>query len=105
MLNAPSNNIFTPQREEKGEQDGNFQLKNLRMKEKVDSEKDRSKDRYPHALQIRNTKHKQTRLEIFKYVRNYMETPENSNNLPVFQEQRKLRALFSYHSMSSLRWI
>lgn len=87
--------------EKKGEQDGNFQLKNLRMKEKVDSEKDRSKDRYPYALQIS----KQTRLEIFKYVRNYMETSENSNSLPIFQEHCKLRALFSYHSISSLCWI
>lgn len=42
--------------EKKSEQDGNFQLKNLRMKEKVDSEKERGKDKtgilMPRKLEI-----------------------------------------------------
>lgn len=43
----------------KSEQDGNFQLKNLRMKEKADSEKERGKDKtgilMPQKLEIKTT--------------------------------------------------
>lgn len=76
------------------------------MEEKVGSERDESKNSdilTPYKLAA--TKPSKTRLQIFKFVRNYVKAQENSNHLPIFQEHCKGRALFSSYSVPSLCWI
>jgi len=76
------------------------------MEEKLGSERNESKNsdiitHYKLAIK----KPRKTRIQICKFVRNYMKDPEHSNNLPISQEHCKFRALFSYYSILSLSWI